>query len=135
MRHNAQQSDNNSLFTGHLSFQIFLLVGHFTNFTGHALLADNTFKKITQDLLVRCSVIVSDHNLKLDGHFQNLVGQCSSTATATVTQASLFACILSCVNIIKWPFVSLFRRQLGKFFEFNVSITIIAVRKFHTDEH
>ena len=27
-------------------------------------------------MLVRCSVIVSDHDVKLGGHFQNLVGQC-----------------------------------------------------------
>ena len=57
-----------------MSFQIFLLVGHLTNWTGHNLLTDNTLKK-TQDVLVTCSVIVSDHNVKLAGHFQNLVGQ------------------------------------------------------------
>ena len=38
------------------SFQIFLLVRHLTNWTGHNLLTDNTLKKITQDVLVRCSV-------------------------------------------------------------------------------
>ena len=42
---------------------------HLTNWTGHNLLTDNTLKKITQDVLVRCSVIVSDHNVKLAGHF------------------------------------------------------------------
>ena len=62
-----------------MSFQIFLLVGHLTNWTGHNLLTDNTLKKRTQDVLVRCSVIVSDHNVKLAGHFQNLVGQCPMT--------------------------------------------------------
>ena len=62
-----------------MSFQIFLLVRHFTNWTRHNLLTDNTLKKITQDVLVRCSVIVSDHNAKLAGHFQNLVGQCRVT--------------------------------------------------------
>ena len=62
-----------------MSFQIFILVGHLTNWTGHHLLTDNTLKKITQDVLVRCSVIVSDHNVKLAGHFQNLVGQCPMT--------------------------------------------------------
>ena len=66
--------NNFSSFTGHMSFQIFLLVGHFTNWTGHNL-TDNTLKKITQDVLVRCSVIVSDFNAKLAGHFQNLVEQ------------------------------------------------------------
>ena len=71
--------NNFSLFTGHMSFQIFILVGHLTNWTGHHLLTDNTLKKITQDVLVRCSVIVSDHNVKLAGHFQNLVGQCPMT--------------------------------------------------------
>ena len=65
-----------SLFRGHMSFQIFLLVGHLTNWTGHNLLTDSTLKKRTQDVLVTCSVIVSDHNVKLAGHFQNLVGQC-----------------------------------------------------------
>ena len=62
-----------------MSFQIFILLGHLTNWTGHNLLTDNTLKKITQDVLVRCSVIVSDHNVKLAGHFQNLVGQCPMT--------------------------------------------------------
>ena len=68
--------NNFSSFAGHMSFQIFLLVGHLTNWTGHNLLTDNTLKKRTQDVLVRCSVIVSDHYVKLAGHFQNLVGQC-----------------------------------------------------------
>ena len=62
-----------------MSFQIFLLVGHLTNWTGHNLLTDNTLKKRTQDVLVTCSVIVSDHNVKLAGHFQNLVVQCPMT--------------------------------------------------------
>ena len=62
-----------------MSFQIFLLVGHLTNWTGHNLLTDNTLKKRTQDVLVTCSVIVSVHNVKLAGHFQNLVGQCPMT--------------------------------------------------------
>ena len=43
------------------------------------LLSDNTLKKITHDVLVRCLVIVSDRNAKLAGHFQNLVGQCLVT--------------------------------------------------------
>ena len=42
-----------------MSFQIFLLVGHLTNWTGHNLLTDNTLKKRTQDVLVTCLVIVS----------------------------------------------------------------------------
>ena len=67
-----------SLFRGHMSFQIFLLVGHLTNWTGNNLLTDNTLKK-TQDVLVTRSVIVSNHNVKLAGHFQNLVGQCPMT--------------------------------------------------------
>ena len=62
-----------------MSFQIFLMVGHLINWTGHNLLTDNTLKKRTQDVLVTCSVIVSDHNVKLAGHFQNLVGQCPMT--------------------------------------------------------
>ena len=57
-----------------MSFQLFLLVGHLTNWTGHNLLTDSTLKKnITHDMLARCFVIVSDHNSKLAGHFQNLV--------------------------------------------------------------
>ena len=48
--------NNFSLFTGNMSFQIFLLVGHFTNWTRYSLLTDKTLKKITQDVLVRCSV-------------------------------------------------------------------------------
>ena len=71
--------NNFSLFTGHMPFQIFLLVEHLTNWTGRNLLTDNTLKKRTQDVLVRCSVIVSDHNVKLAGHFQKLVGQCPMT--------------------------------------------------------
>ena len=57
--------NNSSLFTEHMSFEIFLWVGHFTNWTGHNLLTDNTLKKITQDVLVRSLVIVSDYNAKL----------------------------------------------------------------------
>ena len=68
-----------SLFTEHLSFQMFLLVGHLTNWTGQNSLTDNTLKKITQAVLVRCSVIVFVHNVKLAGHFQNLVRQCPMT--------------------------------------------------------
>ena len=71
--------NNFSLFRGHMSFQIFLLIGHLTNWTGHNLLTDNTFEEKPQDVLVTCSVIVSDHNVKLAGHFQNLVGQCPMT--------------------------------------------------------
>ena len=77
----AQYSAGNnfSLFTGHMSFQIVLLVGHLTNWAGHKTLTDNALQKITQEVLVRCSVIMSDHNVKLAGHFQNLVGQCPMT--------------------------------------------------------
>ena len=38
--------------------------------TGNNLLTDNTLKN---------SVVVSDHNAKLVGHFQNLVGRCPVT--------------------------------------------------------
>ena len=62
-----------------MSFQIFLFVGNFTNKTGHNLLTDNTLKKITQDVLARCSVIVSGHNVELVGHSRNLVAQCPVT--------------------------------------------------------
>ena len=79
LRWTSSAGKNFSLFRGHMSFQIFLLVGHLTNWTGHNLLTDNTLKKTTQDVLVTCSVIVSDHNVKLAGHFQNLVGQCPMT--------------------------------------------------------
>ena len=33
--------NNFSLFTGHMSFKIFLLVGHLTNWAGHKTLTDN----------------------------------------------------------------------------------------------
>ena len=68
--------NNFSLFTGHyvLSNLSFGPTFH-KNWTGHNLLTDNTLKKITQDVLVTCLVIVCDHNVKLAGHFQNLVGQ------------------------------------------------------------
>ena len=60
-----------------MSFQICLLVAHFTNWTGHNLLTDNTLRKITQDVLVRCQVIiVSDRNVKLADHSRNLFGKC-----------------------------------------------------------
>ena len=71
--------NNFSLLTGHkiMSFQIFLdLDIFFYKLDGHNLLTDNTLKKIIQDVLVRFSGMVSDHNAKLAGHFQNLVGQC-----------------------------------------------------------
>ena len=55
--------NNFCLFTGNVVFQIFFLVGHFTNWTGHNLSTDNTLKKTTQDVVVRCSVIVSDHKM------------------------------------------------------------------------
>ena len=71
--------NNFYLFRGHMSFQIFLLVGHLTNWTVHNLLTNNTLKKRTQGVLVTCSAIVSDHNVKLAGHIQNLFGQCQMT--------------------------------------------------------
>ena len=40
-----------------MSFQIFLLVGHFANMTRDNLLTDSTLK-LTQDVLVRCSVVM-----------------------------------------------------------------------------
>ena len=43
------------------------------------LLTNKTLKKITEDVLMRCWVIVYDHDVKLAGYFQNLVGQCSMT--------------------------------------------------------
>ena len=49
----------------------------FTSWNGHNSLTDNTLKKITQDVMVRCLVIMSYHNAKLARHFQNLVGQCA----------------------------------------------------------
>lgn len=64
-----------------MSFQISLLVRHLTNLTGLNLVTDNTLKKVTQDVLVRCLVIVSRHdNVKLARHFQNLARQCSALA-------------------------------------------------------
>ena len=37
----SSAGNNFSLFTGHMSFQIFLLVGHLTNWAGHKTLTDN----------------------------------------------------------------------------------------------
>ena len=42
-------------------------------------LNDSTWKKITQDVLMRSWVIMSDHNVKLAGHFQILIRQCPVT--------------------------------------------------------
>ena len=50
-----------------------------TNLTRHDLLTDNIVK-ITQNVLVRCLVIVSNHNVRLTGHFQKLVVQCRMTS-------------------------------------------------------
>ena len=61
--------NNFFLFRGHMSFQIFLLVGYLTNWTGHNLLTDNTLKKRTRDVLVTCSVIVSDYNNEIGRTF------------------------------------------------------------------
>ena len=67
------------LYLQGMSFQIFHLVRHFKNWTAHDLSTDNTLKKITQDVLVRCSVSMCDHDAKLAGHFQNLDAQCQVT--------------------------------------------------------
>lgn len=91
----CSDGNNFSLFTEHMSFQIFLLVRHFANWTGHNLLTDNTLKEITQEVLVRCSVIVSDHNAKLVGHFQIVVGQCPVTESFFQLWAQLFQSRLS----------------------------------------
>ena len=58
-----------SLFTGHMPFQIFLLVGHFTNWTRHNLLTDKNLKKITEDVLVRCSVTMSNCKCEISQSF------------------------------------------------------------------
>lgn len=50
-----------------------------SNLYEQLLLTDNTFKGKSQDVLVSCSDIMSDHNVNLAGHFQNLVGQCPMT--------------------------------------------------------
>lgn len=42
-------------------------------------MTENTFKKIAENVPVRCSVIVSDHNVELAGYLQNLVRQCPMT--------------------------------------------------------
>ena len=49
----CSDGNNFSLFTGHMSFEIFLLVRNFINWTGHNLLTDNTLLKMIQDVLVR----------------------------------------------------------------------------------
>ena len=80
--YSASARNNFSLLTGHVSFQTFLLVRHFSNSRQHNL-TDNTSKKITRNVLVRVlvrgSVIVFNHIAKLAGHFQNLVRQCPVT--------------------------------------------------------
>ena len=53
-----------------------------------------TFKEITQDVLVTCLVIVSDHNVKLVGHFQNL------GRTMSHDRLLFPALLLTCV--LKW---------------------------------
>ena len=68
-----------SLFTGQCPLKSSFGHEFFTNCTGHTLLTNNTVKKITQDVLVRYSVIVSRHNAKSTGHFPNLVEQCPVT--------------------------------------------------------
>jgi len=75
----SSAGNNFSLLTGQISLQIFLLVRHFTNWIGHDLLTDNTLKKITQDKLLRCLVIVWDHNVELVRHFKIWFGQCLVT--------------------------------------------------------
>ena len=96
-----------------MCFQIFVLIGHFTNWTGHNLLTDNTLKKITQDVLVRCSVIVSDHDMKLARHFRNLVGQ------SLVTDFYFQHCLLS-------------EQQVKEFFElveyFKASLLVVSAQ-------
>lgn len=89
-----------------MSFQIFLLTDilqHFTNLTRHDLLTDNIVR-ITQNVLVRCLVIVSDHNVRLTGHFQNLVVQCQMT--------DYFLLLVMCWSILEglayWTTLSLF---------------------------
>ena len=52
-----------------MSFQIFVLVGHLTNFTVHNLLNDNTSKKITEDVMVKRT---SDH---VQSYCENLMGR------------------------------------------------------------
>ena len=37
---------------------------------------DNNFKGRRQNVLVKCSDIMTEHNVKLAGHIQNLVRQC-----------------------------------------------------------
>lgn len=69
--------NNFYLFTGHISYQISF--GRTFDKTGHNLLTENTLKKITENVPVRCSVIVFDHNVKLAGYLQNLVRQCPMT--------------------------------------------------------
>ena len=49
------------------------LVGHLAKSKGQYLLTDNTLKNVTQAVLVRCSLIPSDHNVKLARRFQNLI--------------------------------------------------------------
>ena len=49
------------------------LVGHVAKWKGHYLLNDITLKNVTQDVLVRFSLIPSDHSVKLARYFQNFI--------------------------------------------------------------
>jgi len=44
---------------------------------------DNNFKGRSQHVLVKCSDIMSDHNLQMARHVQNLVGQCPTVISST----------------------------------------------------
>ncbi|XP_015770330.1 PREDICTED: uncharacterized protein LOC107348781 [Acropora digitifera] len=59
------------------SFQIFLLAGNFTNWTGHNLLTCETLKKITQDVLEPKKEDVDEHIINISSYklsfFQKLV--------------------------------------------------------------
>ena len=94
-----------------MSFKIFLSVQHFTNWTRHNLLPDNISKKVTQDVLVRCSVIMSNHNVKQAGHFQNLVKQCLLTDCYFQNWFRSWGWVQDSGNVLKLPPIMLKRKQ------------------------
>ena len=54
-------------------------VKSFNNVSNQILWMNNNFTGRSQNVLAKCSDMMSDHNVKLAGHIQNLVGQCPMT--------------------------------------------------------
>lgn len=94
-----------------MSYKNFLSVQHFTNWARHNLLPDNILNKVTQGVLVRCSVIMSNHDVKLAIHFQNLVKQCLLTDCYFQNWFRSWGWMQNCGNIFKLLTIMLKRKQ------------------------